>query len=79
MKTAISLPDPVFEAAESLAKRLRVSRSQLYSQAIQRFLEDHRGRGVMELLDQVYGDTGEDSQFDPVLAELQREVLERDN
>ncbi|HEX9737109.1 MAG TPA: ChpI protein, partial [Thermoanaerobaculia bacterium] len=30
MKTAISLPDPLFEAAEALAARLSMSRSQLY-------------------------------------------------
>lgn len=78
MKTAISLPDPVFEAAEQLARRLRVSRSQLYAEAIGRFIAEHRGRGVTELLNEVYGPSPADSELDPVLAELQlRSVREK--
>jgi len=38
MKTAISLPDDVFEEAERLASRLKVSRSELYAQALQDFV-----------------------------------------
>ncbi len=38
MKTAISLPDPVFDAAEKLAKRLKVSRSALYARAVEEFV-----------------------------------------
>lgn len=34
MKVAISLPDPVFRDAETLARRLRKSRSKLYAEAI---------------------------------------------
>jgi mRNA-degrading endonuclease toxin of MazEF toxin-antitoxin module len=33
VKTAISIPDPLFDAAERLAKRLRIARSQLYCRA----------------------------------------------
>jgi len=76
VKTAVSLPDPVFEAAEQLARRLRLSRSQLYAEAIRRFVAEHRGRGVTELLNQVYGAGGTESDLDPVLSELQLRVLE---
>ena len=75
MKTVVSLPDPVFEAAEALARRLRVSRSQLYADAIRRFVEEQRWRGVTELLNQVYGPSPEDSELDPLLAELQLGAL----
>jgi hypothetical protein len=71
MKTAVSLPDPVFEAAEQLAKRLRLSRSELYAKAIAAFVAEHRGRGVTELLNQVYGPDGEGSDLDPLVSELQ--------
>jgi metal-responsive CopG/Arc/MetJ family transcriptional regulator len=54
MKTAISIPDPVFKAADSLAKRLGVSRSELYSKAINEFLSKHRDQGVTEILNGVY-------------------------
>ena len=41
MKTAISLPDELFEEAESLASRLGMSRSGLYAAALEDFmLED---------------------------------------
>ena len=54
MKVAISLPDPVFSAAEKLAHRLRVSRSQLYSQAIQQYLGERQESLVTEQLNVVY-------------------------
>jgi metal-responsive CopG/Arc/MetJ family transcriptional regulator len=41
MKTAISLPDPVFEEAESLAKQLGVSRSELYTKALKAYLRKY--------------------------------------
>ena len=34
MKTAISIPDQVFKRADRLARSLRISRSQLYSEAV---------------------------------------------
>ena len=77
MKTAVSLPDPVFEAAEQLAKRLRMSRSELYATAIARFVGEHRGRGVTELLNRIYGEHPDDARVDPVLSELQYRVLAR--
>lgn len=54
MKVAISIPDSVFEAAERLARRLGKSRSQLYSEAVAEFLEEHRAEAVTEKLNAVY-------------------------
>lgn len=52
MKTAVSIPDDVFNEAEQLAKRSRISRSELYANALRALLlHDH---GVTEALDQVY-------------------------
>ena len=56
MKTAISIPDTVFETAERLAKRLGLSRSELYVRAISSYIEKNKGQKVTELLDAVYGD-----------------------
>ena len=55
MKVAISLPDPVFSAAEHLAHRLNVSRSQLYAQAIQEYLGKRQDSVITERLNAVYG------------------------
>ncbi len=77
MKTAISLPDRVFEAAERLAKRLGMSRSELYASAVAEFVEQHRGQGVTEILNQVY--STEDSTLDPALQEIQARSLAPDD
>ena len=71
MKTAISIPAPVFEAAERLARRLGKSRSELYSAAIAYYLEQHRQDGVTERLNEVYGPQQDRAQVDPLLATLQ--------
>jgi len=42
MKTAISIPDPLFDAAEDVADRLGVSRSQLYAKALAEYVAKHR-------------------------------------
>ena len=69
MKTAISIPDPLFAAAERASRRLGISRSQLYSKAVQAYLEAKRSQGIKEVLDAVY--SAEDSRIDPVLAAMQ--------
>lgn len=69
MKTAISIPDKVFRSADSLAKRLGISRSELYANAITEFLSKHQGRHVTARLDAVYAE--EDSSLSPSLIQLQ--------
>lgn len=76
MKTAISIPDEVFDAADEMAKRLGVSRSQLYVTAIREYLDAHRNRGVTSKLDQVY--ELHDSRLDLRVAEAQSASLEDD-
>ncbi len=74
MKTAISIPNPIFEAAEQLAKELGLSRSELYSTAIAAFVEAHQSENVTEKLNQIY--TDEASILDPVLLQLQTASLD---
>ena len=71
MKTAISIPDDVFEAAEQLARRLGKSRSELYSTAIASYVDQHRQDGVTEQLNEVYGPQKRQAELDAVLATLQ--------
>jgi metal-responsive CopG/Arc/MetJ family transcriptional regulator len=71
MKTAISLPDPVFRSAERLAARLGVSRSELYCRALKDLLARHDEAAVTAQLDVVYGDRAADAGLDPGLAALQ--------
>jgi len=54
MKTAVSLPDDLFRSAEATARRLRVSRSELYAKAIAEFLKGQQGNAITERLNDVY-------------------------
>jgi metal-responsive CopG/Arc/MetJ family transcriptional regulator len=76
MKTAISIPDKVFRSADALAKRLGISRSELYATAINEFLSKHRSRQVTTRLDEVYAE--EDSSLSPDLIQLQNKSLARE-
>jgi hypothetical protein len=76
MKIAISVPDPVFVATEDLAKRLGMSRSQLYTTAITRFLESFRPEAVTEALNEIYD--RELASIDPVLLQMQFHTLRSD-
>ena len=69
MKTAISLPDSVFEQAEVLAQQLGLSRSELYTKALQAYLKRHNRDQILLKLNQVYGT--ESSELDPVMARMQ--------
>ena len=48
MKTAISIPGNVFTLADRFAKRMRMSRSELYTHAVQEYLDEHRHARVKE-------------------------------
>lgn len=54
MKTAISVPDDVFESADELAQELGMSRSELYSTAVAEYLAKHRAEDVTAKLNEVY-------------------------
>lgn len=75
MKTAISIPDPIFEAAEKLARRLGISRSQLYSKAVDSLVEKYRYSGVTEQLDVVYSVNPEAGRLEQEVEELQSRSL----
>lgn len=73
MKVALSIPDDLFATAESVCKRLRISRSRLYATALAEFLAKHRGRKITERLDAVYG--SENSRLDPTTRRMQKRSL----
>ena len=56
MKTAISLPDSLFHAADSLARRMGMSRSELFRAAVADYIEAHKHNQVREALDTVYSE-----------------------
>ena len=75
MKTAISLPDGVFRAAEKHARRCRKSRSQLYSEAISEYLARHAPDEVTEAMNRVVDQLEQST--DPFVTAAARRILER--
>ncbi|MBA3877077.1 MAG: hypothetical protein C0498_09110 [Anaerolinea sp.] len=74
MKTAVSVPDDVFEQAERLARREKRSRSEVYSAALREYIARHEPDEITEALDMTVAAVGEGS--DAFLAAADRRVLE---
>lgn len=73
MKTAISVPDDLFERAERAARELGMSRSELYATALREYLSERRLGDVTAQLDALYAD--QPSALDPGLARRQWQSL----
>lgn len=74
MKTAISLPDDLFRMAEAAARKLKMSRSQLYAAAISEYLNRRESNKITARLNQIYTDTP--ARVDPALSAAQSKSLE---
>lgn len=75
MKIALSISDELFASAESLSKRLAVSRSRLYAMALADFVAKHQSRKITERLDAVHG--AQESRIDQGTRRLQARSLAR--
>jgi metal-responsive CopG/Arc/MetJ family transcriptional regulator len=69
MKAAVTIPDHVFKAADELAQRMGVSRSYLYSAALQRFVQEHDDDAITAKINEVY--STEELVLDRVLQSIQ--------
>ena len=76
MKTAISLPDSLFRSGDALAKRLGVSRSELYARALAEYVAKNRAELITKRLNALYA--REDSRLDPAFAAAQSRALPRE-
>ncbi|OLE96286.1 MAG: hypothetical protein AUG75_22330 [Cyanobacteria bacterium 13_1_20CM_4_61_6] len=76
MKTAVSIPDPVFTAADKLATKLRVSRSQLYADALEAYLVRYDAAQLTNRLNAVYERAP--GRLDPALARAQSRAVGRE-
>lgn len=76
MKTAVSIPGPLFQAAERLAKRLGMPRSRLYSLALERYVAEAQEHDLTALLNEVYAH--ETAELDFALAALQSVSIPRE-
>ena len=69
MKSDISIPNPVFNAAQNLAKKMGVSLSELYTAALNAYVSEHDKENITETLDQIYAN--EPSALEPELVKMQ--------
>jgi metal-responsive CopG/Arc/MetJ family transcriptional regulator len=76
MKTAISIPDDIFSAAENFAHQTHVSRSALFTRALVEFLARRRNEGVTERLNRLYDP--ENSRLDPALSQMQTSAISKE-
>ncbi len=77
MKTAISIPDEIYFAADHLAKRLGMSRSEFYSKAVSNFITAHQNEAVTKSLDEIY--EKESSSIDPFINLIQLRSISRED
>ena len=75
MKTAVSIPDDVFEEAERLARRTKKSRSQLFSDALKEYVARHAPEDVTEAMNRACAEVGDG--VDEFVSSASRRVLER--
>jgi len=74
MKTAVSIPDEVFEKVERLARRGGRSRSEVFSAALAEYVARHAPDEVTEAMDRACADVGD--QEDAFVNAAGRQVLE---
>ncbi|MGA9278512.1 CopG family ribbon-helix-helix protein [Ilumatobacter sp.] len=76
-KPAVSIPDAIFDAADRLAGRRRVSRSELYAQALRKMLDDEDDLEITARLDDIYASGAIETE--PVVADGQHRFLDQDS
>lgn len=59
MKVVVSIPDEICAETESLAKRLKTSRSEMFTRALREFIEHHAPDCVSELMNDVVREVGQ--------------------
>jgi len=78
MKTAISIPDQLFNDAEVTAKQLGLARSQLYVKAIKEFIEHHNKDKITEKLNDIHTTQMNDNELSNIGVEQLRKATEND-
>jgi len=75
MKTAVSIPDDVFEKVERFARRAKRSRSEVFSAALREYMARHAPDEVTDAINRAVDDVG--NQRDEFVAAAAQRVLER--
>jgi len=75
MKTAVSIPDDLFEGAERLARRTKKSRSRLYGDAVKEYLARHAPDEITGAMNRVCDEVDEPT--DKFVSDAARRILEQ--
>jgi len=75
MKTVVSIPDDVFEKVERFARRVKRSRSEVFSAALREYMARHAPDEVTDAINQAVDEIGD--QEDDFVAAAARRVLEK--
>jgi predicted transcriptional regulator len=75
MKTAVSIPDDIFQTAERLAHRMKKSRSALYSHALSEYVSRHSSDEATEAMNAALDEIGDSS--DMFVTTAARKTLKR--
>jgi metal-responsive CopG/Arc/MetJ family transcriptional regulator len=59
IKTAISLQQTLFEQVEALAREMKVSRSRVFSLAVEAFVRRNQNQQLLDKINQAYADAPE--------------------
>jgi antitoxin MazE6 len=79
VKTAISLPEPLFQRAEAVAHDLQISRSQLVATAVAEFVKQYERKALVEAINQAFEDdppTSEEKELLQGIRKTQRKLAE---
>ena len=71
IKTAVSLPQDLFERVDTLADELQISRSRLFGLALEEYLRRHRNQRLLEQINAAYAE-GPDPSEQALLRRMRR-------
>lgn len=75
VKTAISIPDEIFRRAERHAKKLGLSRSELFTRAVEQYLREEQARDVRASYDRAFGPAGGEDTTEELRRHAARKAL----
>ena len=76
MKTAISVPEDVFQLSEKLAKKLKISRSAVFAMGVKKLAEEHDDNEIIAQINRVCEKV--DTSLDPAVRQYQNRMLRRE-
>jgi metal-responsive CopG/Arc/MetJ family transcriptional regulator len=74
MKAVIHIPDDLFQSAQKVAQRLKISRNELFSRAVRAYIGKLEPTDITRKLNDIYSKN--DSKLDPPLYKAQLYILE---